>query len=56
MAYPPGWPAPPWGWNQPMIPQPRWGGGFVPGVGPFVNGPYDYPYYNPYYYYYRMPR
>ena len=28
------------------------GGGFVSGGGPFVNGPYHYPYY----YYYRMPQ
>jgi hypothetical protein len=51
-ASPPAWPAPPWGWGQPMIPQPFWGGGFVPGGGAFVNGPY----YDPYYYYNRMPR
>ena len=27
-----------------MIPQPRPGGGFVPGGGVFVPGPYYYPY------------
>jgi hypothetical protein len=50
-AYPPAWSAPSWGWSHPMIPQPRWGGGYAPGGGAFVNGPYYYPYY-----YYRMPR
>ena len=64
--YPPASPAPAWGWRRPMIPQPGWGGGYVPGAGAFVNGQYYYPYYYPYYYqyyypnyypyYYRMPR
>jgi hypothetical protein len=56
IAYPPGWYARPWGWGQPMVPQPGWGGGFVPGGGAVVYGPYYDPYHYPYYFYYRMPR
>ena len=50
-AYPPAWSAPSWRWSPPIYPQPWRGGGFVPGGGAFVPGPYYNPYYYPYYYY-----
>jgi hypothetical protein len=54
--YPPAWSAPPWGWGRPMPPQPWPGGGFVPGGGASVTGPYYDPYHYPYYFYYINPQ
>jgi hypothetical protein len=51
-AYPPGWSARSWGWNHRMMPQPRFGGGYVSGGAGTVTSPYYYWYSDPYYHYY----
>ncbi len=66
-AHPPAWSARSWGLSRPIIPQPRWGGGYVFGGPGAVPSPYYYWYSDPFfdfylsfyngcYYYYRTPR